>query len=392
SNDRVEFSGLAREYNPVNLGQGFPDLPVPNFLKEAMITAVTSNDVLHQYTRGPGHPRLINALTELYEPLHRRKINSDTDILVTVGGYGSLYCSIMGLINPGDEVIVIEPFFDCYVPFIKIAGGKPICIPLRTRKNATTSADFYLDEQELRSAFSDKTKCIIINTPHNPTGKVFSLQELEVIAELCIKNNTICISDEVYEWLVYPGISHIRIATLPEMNDRTVTIGSAGKAFSVTGWKTGWSIGPPHLMKHLHAAHTNSIYTCQTVTQEAVAIALENEIKNRDSEDSYLNNLPKILESKRNQMVRFLSEADITPIVPEGGYFMMADVSKLGIEFDDDDDKSLYDYKFSRWLIKKKGIACIPPSAFYSEENKALSGRLIRFCFIKVNFSYITLY
>ncbi|EDV27448.1 Kynurenine--oxoglutarate transaminase 3 [Trichoplax sp. H2] len=379
----VEFAGLARQYQPVNLGQGFPDLPVPPFLRDSMMKAIQSSDMNHQYTRGWGHPKLINALAKLYGPLLGRKLDPESEILVTVGAYESLYCCAMGLINEGDEVILIEPFFDCYVPFAKMAGAKTVCVSLRAKEDAKSSADFCWDENEIRNAFNAKTKCILLNTPHNPTGKVFSRKELELIAELCIKHDVICITDEVYEWLIYSGSEHTRIATLPGMYDRTITVGSAGKTFSVTGWKVGWSMGPSNLIKHLRVVHTNSIYHCSTITQEAVANAIETESERLGDKNCYFRQLPKMLERKRDKMAVLLKSIGVVPIIPEGGYFMMADVSPLGIKFNDGDDTSPYDYKFSRWLIKQKGIACIPPSAFYSKEHKDLSKKFIRFCFIK---------
>ncbi|KAL9989089.1 hypothetical protein ACROYT_G003598 [Oculina patagonica] len=381
----VEFTALARNYKAVNLGQGFPDIPTPSFVKEALAKVAASSDVaVDQYTRSQGHPRLVNALGKLYTKLMKREIDPLSEILVTGGAYESLYCSFQGLIDPGDEVIVIEPFFDCYFPQISVAGGVPKFIPLRPKENATSTKDWVLDKEELESTFSEKTRAIIINTPHNPVGKVFSMEELQLIADLCKKYNVICISDEVYEWLVYAGEQHIRIATLPGMWERTITIGSAGKTFSVTGWKLGWSIGPKELIKSLQIVQAQVTYTLPTPTQEALAQAFEHEIPLIGTEKSYFTGLSRMLEQKRDLMAKLLTEVGFKPIMPQGGYFMMADTSDIDVNFDEyDKSDDPHDYKFVRWLTKEKGIAAIPPSAFYSAQHKHYGAKYIRFCFIK---------
>jgi len=381
----VEFSALARNYKAVNLGQGFPDFPPAHFVKEALGKVAASSDVsVDQYTRSQGHPRLVTALGKLYTTLLKREIDPMSEILVTGGAYESLYCSFQGLVDPGDEVIIIEPFFDCYVPQICFAGGVPKFVTLKPKENATSTKDWILDKEELESAFNGKTRAIIINTPHNPTGKVFSLEELQFIADLCKKYNAICISDEVYEWLVYNGGEHIRIATLPGMWERTVTIGSAGKTFSVTGWKLGWSIGPKELIKNLQTVQAQVTYTLPTPTQEALAQAFEHEIPLIGTEKSYFKELSDMLEKKRDLMAKLLTDVGFKPTIPEGGYFMMADTSDIDVNFDEyDKSNDPHDYKFVRWLTKEKGIAAIPPSAFYSAQHKHYGAKFIRFCFIK---------
>ncbi|PFX30386.1 kynurenine--oxoglutarate transaminase 3-like isoform X2 [Stylophora pistillata] len=381
----VEFTALARNYKAVNLGQGFPDMPPPHFVKEALGRVATSSDfAINQYTRSQGHPRLVNALGKLYTQLLKRQIDPLSEFLVTGGAYESLYCSFLGLVDPGDEVILIEPYFDCYVPQISVAGGIPKFVPLRAKENATSTKDWILDKDELEAAFSEKTRAIVINTPHNPIGKVFSKEELQVIADFCKKYNVICISDEVYEWLVYGGEQHIRIATLPGMWERTITIGSAGKTFSVTGWKLGWSIGPKELIKNLQTTQAQITYTLPTPTQEALAQAFEHEIPLIDTEKSYFTGLSTMLERKRDVMAKLLTEVGFKPIIPQGGYFMMADTSGIDVNFDEyDKSDDPHDYKFVRWLTKEKGIAAIPPSAFYSPEHKYMGAKYIRFCFIK---------
>ncbi|KAK2153109.1 hypothetical protein LSH36_307g03010 [Paralvinella palmiformis] len=381
----VEFGRLAVEHKAVNLGQGFPDHFPPQYVRDALSDVSNSDsELLYQYTRSYGHPRLVNVLSVLYSRLIQRDIHPMDEILITVGAYGALYCAVQGLINPGDEVIIIEPYFDCYEPMVRAAGGIPVFIPLEPTKSGAvvSSADWKLDPEELTRKFSDKTKAIFLNTPNNPLGKVYRYEELELIANLCKKHDVVVFADEVYEWLIYNPNEHIRIATLPDMWQRTITIGSAGKSFSVTGWKTGWAIGPSRLIYALQKLHQNCIYTCPTPIQEAVAIAFEKEMPQLEKPECYFNQLPLELIEKRDRMVRFLREAGMIPTIPEGGYFMLADYSKLKVDIDYKPDEPR-DLQFVRWLTKNKKLAVIPPSAFYSQQHKHLAEDMIRLCFIK---------
>ena len=351
-----EMTELANRYQAVNLGQGFPDFPGPDFLKKAAIDAILSD--MNQYAPSKGQPRLRQAIAGKMERHYGRTVDPETELTVTVGATGAIFATILGLVDPGDEVILFEPYYDSYLPATQIAGGVPRFYTLQP-------PDWRIDEAELRALFSDKTKLILINTPHNPTGKVFSEGELSLIADLCRQHDVIAVTDEVYEHIVFDDCRHVPLAGLPGMADRTVTISSAGKTFSMTGWKVGWAVAPPDLIQAILRVHQFMTYCGATPLQEAVAIALQ-------TSPDYYAKLAAMYQANRDFLADVLAEVGLKPLMPQGTYFMMADISHLG--FPDD-------VAFCRYLTREVGVTAIPPSAFYSDP--ADGAKLVRFAFCK---------
>ncbi|XP_053474571.1 kynurenine--oxoglutarate transaminase 1-like isoform X2 [Ictalurus furcatus] len=340
-----ELFQLTAEYKAVNLGQGFPDLPPASFVQEALFNAVNGGFHMHQYTRSLGHPPLVKILAKFFGRVLGQEIDPMKDILVTMGAYQAVFCAVQALVYEGDEVIIVEPSYHCYEPMTLMAGGKVVHVPLKP---------------------------------------VFQREELQMIADLCIKHDVICISDEVYEWLTYDGAQHIKIATLPGMWERTVTIGTAGKSFGVTGWKVGWAIGPGHILEHLQKIHQKSICHCPTPTQEAVAVCFQMEYDTFGTEESYFRQLRTQLQAKRLRLAECLRSVGLQPFVPDGGYFIITDISNLKVDLNDPSTKDEpYDYRFTKWLIKEKGLSTIPVSGFCSPEHREDFQKYIRLCFVK---------
>ncbi|KAF2070897.1 hypothetical protein CYY_007780 [Polysphondylium violaceum] len=385
----LEFSPLSVKHKSVNLGQGFPDFEPADFVRDALIKTIEKGG-LNQYTRSAGHPRLVNALSKFYSPYFNRDIDPMTEIVTSVGASEALFCTIQSVVNPGDEVILIEPFFDIYLGAVLMAGGVPKYVSLkeepRVEGKKRTADGWKLDINEFEQAFSDKTKLVILNNPHNPVGKVFKLDELTEIAEVVKKHPQTCvISDEVYEWMTYDNAEHLRFANIPGMWERTITIGSAGKTFSITGWKVGWCIGPKPIIHSIAMAHQYIPFSVPTPTQEAVAIAFE-EAPAR----GYFDQLKKMYQAKRDQLVSALADSGLDPVIPQGAYFIMGDISKIKLFGDQGQNtsitgmgKHLHDWNVCRWLTTDIGVTAIPPSSFYSDEHAPLSTNYARFCFCK---------
>ena len=352
----AEMTNLAVEHNALNLGQGFPDWPSPAFLKQAAIKAIQSD--INQYALGNGRPSLREAIARKVADFYDLSVDPAREITVTHGATEAIFATILGLVNPGEEVIVFEPFYDSYLPAIQIAQGVPRLYTLRP-------PDWAIDPTALAALFSAKTKLILINTPHNPTGEVYSAAEMQLIAELCQQHDVIAVTDEVYEHIIFDGREHVVMATLPGMAERTVTISSAGKTYSVTGWKVGWALAQPELSRAVFRAHQFMTYCGAAPLQEAVVTALQ------APRDYYLE-LGELYQTNRDLLAEGLTAAGLPPIIPQGTYFMMTDISHLG--FADD-------VAFCRYLTIEVGVTAIPPSAFY--HNPADGANLARFAFCK---------
>ncbi len=358
-----EMTALALKHRAVNLGQGYPDFPAPDFVKEAAWKAIARDE--NQYTRSAGHPQLVEAIALLWQRDWGCSPDPLTEITVTVGATEGLFAAVQALVNPGDDVLIIEPFYDAYPADVIMAGGTPRFVPLRPGEDG----EWYLDLEEVRRAITPRTRMLILNTPHNPTGKVFSREELEGLAAIAQEYDLIVLSDEVYDYLTFDGRRHWRIATLPGMWERTLTLGSAGKMFGVTGWKIGWVVGSAALNLAVRKAHQWIPFCVATPLQVAVAIALQ-----EASAQGYLETMRVAFERKRDILVQALAEAGMRPLATHGTYFVLARIDPLGWEDD---------VAFCRWLTTTVGVAAIPPTAFYSEDHKAMGRRMARFAFCK---------
>jgi len=381
-----EFTPLAVKLGAVNLGQGFPDWPTPDFVKEELRVAVSAN--YNQYARSAGDVKLVEALAAHYSPLvgGGRKIDPLTEVTVSVGATEALYALMQAIINEGDEVVVLEPAFDTYPAQIQMAGGVPKFVPLELKHGKWT-----LDFNKLERAITKKTKLLLLNTPHNPTGKVFSKEELSFVADILQRHTHVtAVCDEVYEKLIYDKKQHVRLASLPGMWDRTVTISSCGKTFSCTGWKVGWAYGPQHLIKPIVLANQWIQYCVSTPTQHAMANILAKADKPYEGSASYYDYVCAQYESKRNDLAASLRAGNLLPIMPEGGFFIIADTSAYNppSKYSEQPGPTgevpvSRDWAFARWLSHEVGVTPIPPSAFYCKASAHQASKLARFAFCK---------
>ncbi len=355
----TEINELAAKHQAVNLGQGRPDFDGPSEIVDAAIRALQS-DTANQYAPSPGLPSLREGVARHAGVFYDIDVDPYTGVIVTAGATQGVYSAIMGLIDPGDEVIVIEPYYDSYVPGVLMAGAKPIYVPMHP-------PGWTFVEAELRAAFNDNTRAILLNTPNNPSGRVYNRKELQLIAELCIKHDVIVISDEVYEHLVFEGHQHIAIASLPGMYERTVTVGSAGKTFGMTGWKIGWVYGHSELITGVWRAHQFITFATNHPTQAAVAYAFT-------LGNSYYEEYQALYSHKRELVMQVIDAAGMTAIQPEGTYFIMGDFTQV---FEGND------VEFCKYCIEQIGVATIPPSAFFSEKHRRYAENHLRFAFCK---------
>lgn len=356
----TEITRLANEAKAVNLGQGFPDFDGPDFVKEAAIAAIAAGH--GQYARMAGIPPLVQALSAKYQRDYGLAYDGETEITVTSGATEALWATIGALVDVGDEVVVFEPFYDSYRAAIHAAGAVPKAVTIRAP--GELAAGWAFDPDQLRGAISDRTRLIVLNSPHNPTGKVFLRAELDLIAEIAIRHDLVVVSDEVYEHLVFEG-THIPIATLPGMRERTVTVSSLGKTFSLTGWKIGWTCAPPDLTAAVRTAHQFITFATATPLQWGATAAIS-------APRAYYDSLTADYTARRNKLGTGLEQAGFDVYWPEGTYFIAAGFSRFGF-YDD--------IAFVKHLIAQKGVACIPPSGFYL--NPEHGKRWVRFAFCK---------
>lgn len=350
-----EMSALAAQHNAINLSQGFPDFAGPAFIKQAGCAAIEAD--LNQYAPSNGLPVLHEAIVRSWRRHYGIELDGQREITVTSGATEALLATILALINPGDEVIIFEPFYDAYPPDVVFAGGVPRYVRL-------PEPDWHLPLDELHAAISPRTRAILLNTPHNPIGKVFNRAELEAIAALAREHDLLVISDEVYERLVFDGATHVPIASLPGMWERTVTISSTGKTFSLTGWKVGYAVAAPALSEAIRRVHQFMTFATATPLQAAMATAL-------DAGTPYERQFLQFYTERRDEMLAALRAAGFGVQAPQGTYFVMADFRPFG--WDDD-------VAFCRYLTTEIGVAAIPPSAFYHDNHQT---GMLRFCFAK---------
>ena len=354
----TEMSRLATEHQAINLGQGFPDFAGPDFVKDAAARAIAADH--NQYAPSHGTPRLRRAVAAEWATRFGREIDPDSEVTVTTGATEALFAAMIAFIDPGDEVVFFEPFYDGYVADVVMAGGIPRVVRLNP-------PDWSFDEDELRAVLNPRTRVLLLNTPHNPTGKVFQRAELELIASLCVEHDIILLSDEVYDRIVFDHHEHVPIALLPGMFERTLTINSTGKTFSMTGWKIGYTVGPAALNAALRSVHQFVVFATATPFQEAMAEAIE-----QAGARGYYQELRDGYAERRDRLRAALGDAGLPPLDCQGSYFLMADITTWGFS---------EDIAFCRYLTRDVGVAAIPPSAFYLDP--ATAPPLARFCFAK---------
>jgi aspartate/methionine/tyrosine aminotransferase len=358
-----EMTRVAAMHEAINLAQGFPDFPAPEALKAAACDAIRRD--VNQYAVTWGSPRIRRALQEVYQRWYGLHVDPDREITVTCGATEAMASALLATVDPGDEVIIIEPFYENYGPDAVLCGARPVWVPMERRHQAGEGLSFVLDLDRLRDAFSDRTRAVILNTPNNPSGHVFSRGELEVVAELCTRHDAIAFTDEIYEHIRYDG-EHIPLAGVDGMRDRTVTIGGASKTFSVTGWRVGWILAPAELTAAIRKVHDFLTVGSPAPLQDAVAAGLET------FEDDYYASLSVDYCARRDVLHRALVDAGFDCSAPAGAYYILAGFS--GVSGEDDDT-------FARRMAAQVAVAAVPGSSFFHEPE--LGRDLVRFAFCK---------
>jgi aspartate/methionine/tyrosine aminotransferase len=351
-----EMTRIAARYQAINLAQGFPDFPAPEVLKKAAAQAIFSD--INQYAITWGAKVFRDAIAAKYWHHYRLNLDPEREITVVCGATEGMIATLLAVTNPGDEVVIFEPYYENYGPDTLLSGASRKFVQLR-------APDWTFDPDELRQAFSSHTKAVILNSPNNPTGKVFSRSELEFIAALCQEHNTLAISDEIYEHIIYDGTEHTPILQVPGMRDRAVLVNSMSKTYSVTGWRVGWVLANPDLTDTIRKVHDFLTVGAAAPLQQAGATALA-------LPDSYYSELADNYRRKRDFMLDVLAQAGFRCFRPNGAYYIMTDISGFGYEDD---------VQFMRALVEKVGVAGVPGSSFF--ENPESGANFVRFCFCK---------
>lgn len=351
-----EMTRLAIAHKAVNLAQGFPDFPAPEVLKRAAREAIASD--INQYAITWGAKPLRDAIATKYKKRHNLDLDPEREITVCCGATEGMIAALLAVTNPGDEVVVFEPYYENYFPDTLLASAERRLVTLHP-------PHWTFDPDELRRAFSPRTKAIILNSPNNPTGRVFSRPELETIADLCQEFDALAITDEIYEHIVYDGATHIPILTLPGMRDRTILVNSMSKTYSVTGWRVGWVLASPDLTDSVRKVHDFLTVGAAAPLQQAGAVALA-------LPDDYYQTLARDYAARRDQIMGLLEGAGFRCFRPGGAYYVMTDISGFGFEDD---------MQFVRHLIEDIGVAAVPGSSFFEDSSRG--SQIIRFCFCK---------
>jgi aspartate/methionine/tyrosine aminotransferase len=356
-----EMTRQAMLHNAVNLAQGFPDFPAPAEIKKAAQDAVAAD--VNQYAITWGAKSLRNAIAQQMEAWHGVKVDPDKQVTVCCGSTEAMISTLLAVCNAGDEVVVFEPYYENYGPDSILSGAKPRFVKLRPPNDG--NGEWTFDEKELRAAFHRHTKAIIVNTPNNPTGKVFTRAELELIRDLCAEFDVLAITDEIYEHILYDGAKHVAMASLPGMEERTITINGMSKTYAVTGWRVGWTIAPPAITDAIRKVHDFLTVGAPAPLQEAGAHALR-------MPASYYTDLAEGYRKRRDRLIPVLEEAGFRCFRPRGAYYVMTDIGKFG--FSDD-------VAFTKYLVSEVGVAAVPGSSFYRDPRDG--AQQVRFAFCK---------